>query len=143
MKKHEKNEAVEDAMATLQKKYGKDVVIQMDADMDFKVERITTGCLSLDNALGGGLPIGRLIEVFGKESSGKSTLTTFLMAQVQKAGGRAALIDAEMAFDGAYAKAIGRDIMKKRWCELNDFIYLELKYNEYGRWEDLIRRRTS
>ncbi len=112
MKKHEKNEAVEDAMATLQKKYGKDVVIQMDADMDFKVERITTGCLSLDNALGGGLPIGRLIEVFGKESSGKSTLTTFLMAQVQKAGGRAALIDAEMAFDGAYAKAIGVDVSK-------------------------------
>lgn len=111
-KQNEENEAVEEAMVTLQKKYGKDVVIQMDADMDFKVERIQTGCFSLDEALGGGLPRGRIIEVFGKESSGKSTLTTFLMAQIQKNGGRAALIDAEMAFDGAYAKAIGVDVSK-------------------------------
>ena len=112
-KTNEENKSVEEAMAKLQKKYGNDVVIQMDADMDFKVEVIPTGCFSLDEALGcGGLPRGRLIEVFGKESSGKSTLTTFLMAQIQKNGGRAALIDAEMAFDGGYAKAIGVDVSK-------------------------------
>jgi len=112
-KTKEENEAVEEAMASLQKKYGKDVLIQMDAEMSFKVEAIPTGCYSLDEALGcGGLPRGRIIEIFGKESSGKSTLTTFLMAQIQKSGGRAALIDAEMAFDGSYAKAIGVEVSK-------------------------------
>lgn len=110
--KKEENNSIESALEKLQKKYGKDVVIQMDKDMDFKVETISTGCFSLDEALGSGLPRGRIIEVFGKESSGKSTLTTFLMAQIQKAGGRAALIDAEMAFDGNYAKAVGVDISK-------------------------------
>jgi len=112
-KTKEENGAVEEALATLQKKYGKDVVIQMDADMDFAIDPLPTECFSLDEALGcGGLPRGRIIEVFGKESSGKSTLTTFLMAQAQKRGGRAALIDAEMAFDGGYAKAIGVDVSK-------------------------------
>ena len=110
--KKEENNSIEIALEKLQKKYGKDVVMQMDKDVDFKIERITTGIFSLDEALGGGLPRGRIIEVFGKESSGKSTLTTFLMAQIQKAGGRAALIDAEMAFDGSYAKAIGVDVSK-------------------------------
>ena len=66
-KQKEENEAIEEAMVALQKKYGKDVVIQMDAEMDFTVERISTGCFSLDEALGGGLPRGRIIEVFGKE----------------------------------------------------------------------------
>ena len=110
--KKEENNSIENALEKLQKKYGKDVVMQMDKDVDFKIETISTGCFSLDEAMGSGLPRGRIIEVFGKESSGKSTLTTFLMAQIQKAGGRAALIDAEMAFDGNYAKAIGVDISK-------------------------------
>mgnify|MGYP001587547715 CR=1 FL=1 len=110
--KKEENNSIENALEKLQKKYGKDVVMQMDKDVDFKIETISTGCFSLDEALGSGLPRGRIIEVFGKESSGKSTLTTFLVAQIQKAGGRAALIDAEMAFDGSYAKAIGVDVSK-------------------------------
>lgn len=105
-------DAIDEATERLQKKYGNAVLIQMDEDTDFKVERIPTGIFSLDEALGGGLPRGRIIEVFGKESSGKSTLTTFLMAQIQKSGGKAALIDAEMAFDGSYAKAIGIDVSK-------------------------------
>lgn len=108
----EDNPAVVEALANLQKKYGNEVLIQMDKDMDFKVETIPTGCYSLDEALGSGLPKGRVIEIFGKESSGKSTLTTFLTAQIQKRGGRAALIDAEHAFDGVYAQAIGVDINK-------------------------------
>lgn len=109
----QEKDAVAEALANLQKKYGNDVVIQMDKNFDFHVEAIPTGCFSLDEALGcGGLPRGRLIEIFGKESSGKSTLATFLMAQIQKSGGRAALIDAEMAFDGGYAQAVGVDISK-------------------------------
>ena len=105
--------SVEDAVEKLQKKYGDSVLLQMDADVDFKVEAIPTGCFSLDEAFGcGGLPRGRIIEVFGQESSGKSTLTTFLISQIQKGGGRAALIDAENAFDGDYARAIGVDISK-------------------------------
>lgn len=108
----DKNEAVEEALAKLKKKYGVEVVMQMDKEQDFKVENIPTGCLSLDELLGGGLPKGRIIEVFGQESSGKSTLTMFLVAQIQKAGGRAVLIDAENAFDGEYASKIGVDVEK-------------------------------
>jgi len=113
-KKEENTDKVEEAMARLQKKYGSEVLIKMDEELhSYRVEAIPTGCFSLDAALGcGGLPRGRLIEVFGKESSGKSTLATFLMAQIQKAGGKAALIDAEMAFDGQYAAALGVDVSK-------------------------------
>ena len=109
----EKDLTVDNALEKLQKKYGKDVVMQMDQDVDFKVEAIPTGCFSLDAALGcGGLPRGRVIEIFGQESSGKSTLATFFIAQLQKNGGRAALVDAECAFDGEYAKNIGVDVSK-------------------------------
>ncbi len=108
----EENPSVAEALLNLQKKYGNDVLVQMDQDMDFKVETVSTGCFSLDEALGSGLPKGRVIEIFGKESSGKSTLTTFFAAQIQKNGGRVALIDAEHAFDGNYAKAIGVDVNK-------------------------------
>ena len=109
----EKDLNINDALEKLQKKYGKDVVMQMDKDIDFKVESIPTGCFSLDAALGcGGLPRGRVIEIFGQESSGKSTLATFFIAQLQKNGGKAALVDAECAFDGEYAKNIGVDVSK-------------------------------
>lgn len=113
MTEKEKAKSIEDALALLHKKYGKDSVIEMDKDMNIEVEVIPTGCFALDEALGcGGLPRGRIIELFGQESSGKSTLSTFLMAQIQKAGGKAALIDAEFAFDVNYAKAIGLDASK-------------------------------
>jgi recombination protein RecA len=109
----EKDKAIKEALAKIQKKYGKDSVIDMSMDESFEVEAVSSGCFSLDYALGcGGLPKGRLIEVFGQESSGKSTLAMFLMAQIQKAGGRAALIDAEFAFSSDYAEAIGVDIRK-------------------------------
>jgi recombination protein RecA len=110
--KTEGEDKVDAALAKLQKKYGNDVLMQMDKDTDFKVEWIPTGCYSLDEVIGGGLPRGRVIEIFGAESGGKSTLALFLMAQIQKKGGRVALIDAENAFDGTYAANIGVDVTK-------------------------------
>lgn len=104
--------SVDEALARLQKKYGNDVLMQMDKDIDFKVDWVPTGCFALDELIGKGLPRGRVIEMFGAESSGKSTLSLFLMSQIQKRGGRVALIDAENAFDGQYASNIGVDISK-------------------------------
>jgi len=86
--------------------------MQMDKDIDFKVDWVSTNCYSLDEIIGSGLPRGRVIEMFGAESSGKSTLSLFLMAQMQNNGGRVALIDAENAFDGQYASNIGVDVSK-------------------------------
>lgn len=106
------DDKVEDALVRLQKKYGSDVLMQLDKDIDFKVDWVPTGCFALDELIGKGLPRGRVIEVFGAESGGKSTLSLFLMSQIQKQGGRVALIDAENAFDGEYSKNIGVDISK-------------------------------
>ena len=103
---------VEEALERLQKKYGNDVLMQLDKEIDFKVDWISTGCFSIDNLIGKGLPRGRIIEVYGAESGGKSTLSLFFMSQIQKQGGRVALIDAENAFDGQYAANIGVDISK-------------------------------
>lgn len=109
----EKDKAIEDAISQLQKKYGKSAVLQMNEDVRFEVESVSTGCFSLDEVFGcGGLPKGRIIELYGQESSGKSSLAMFLMAQIQRNGGRAALIDAEFAFDQEYARRIGLDIGK-------------------------------
>ena len=107
-----KEDKVKDAMDRLRKKYGNDVLMEEGKKVDFNVEWIPTGSFSLDAIIGKGLPRGRVIEVFGAESSGKSTLSLFLMSQVQKNGGRVALIDAENAFDGSYATDIGVDISK-------------------------------
>jgi len=112
-KKVEKEEnKLDTALSNLKKKYGSDSVMQMDKNIDFKVEWIPTGCFSLDEIIGSGLPRGRIIELFGAESSGKSTMSLFLMSQIQKQGGKVALIDAENAFDGSYASDIGLDVSK-------------------------------
>lgn len=111
-KKEKEEDKVESALARLQKKYGNDVIMQTDKDTDFKVEWISTGCFGLDEVIGKGIPRGRIIEIFGAESGGKSTLALFLMSQVQKRGGKVALIDAENAFDGSYAANIGVDVTK-------------------------------
>jgi len=113
MTEKEKSKSIEEAMAQLHKKYGKESVVELDKEMNIEVEAISTGCFALDDAFGcGGMPRGRIIEVFGAESSGKSTLTTSLMAEIQRAGGRVALIDAEFAFDANYARGIGLDTDK-------------------------------
>ena len=104
-----KDVALQKVMQNLNKKYGAGTVMTMnDAAIDIK--RFNSGCLSLDNILGGGYPVGRIIEIYGPESSGKTTLALHAVASVQKNGGRAAYIDVENALDPVYAKAIGVDI---------------------------------
>ena len=107
-----KSKALELAMAQIEKAYGKEAVMMLgDRAAKIKIDAIPTGVLSLDLALGvGGFPRGRIIEIYGPESSGKTTLALQAVAQAQKLGGAAAYIDAEHAMDPAYAKALGVDI---------------------------------
>jgi recombination protein RecA len=95
------------ALDSIEKQFGKGAIMKLGESGHADVETVPTGSLSLDIALGGGIPRGRIIEVYGPESSGKTTLTLHAIAQVQKAGGTAAFIDAEHALDPSYAKKIG------------------------------------
>ena len=107
----EKKKALEMAMSQIEKQFGKGSVMKLGEYQAMNVESIPTGALSLDIALGiGGIPRGRIIEVFGPESSGKTTLALHLIAEAQKMGGEAAFIDAEHALDPVYAKHLGVDI---------------------------------
>jgi len=107
----ERRKAIDQALMALDKQFGKGTVLRLGADNAVPVAVISTGCLSLDAALGvGGLPRGRVIEVFGPESSGKTTLALQVIAQAQKQGGSAAFIDAEHALDPIYARKLGVDI---------------------------------
>lgn len=105
--KQEESDTFETALQKIRKAYGNDAIIDMAGKNRIQVEFVSTNCLSLDRVLGGGLPKGRIIEMFGLPSSGKSVLSTYLMAQIQKAGGRAVLIDAEYAFSPEFAEKIG------------------------------------
>lgn len=107
--KEGKSKALDLALETIEKQFGKGSIMKLGDQGDVQVEVIPTGSLSLDIALGGGLPRGRIIEVYGPESSGKTTLTLHAIAQVQQQGGTAAFIDAEHALDPSYAKRIGVD----------------------------------
>jgi recombination protein RecA len=98
------------AMEQIEKQFGKGSIMKLGEAHATQVECIPTGSLSLDIALGGGIPKGRIIEIYGPESSGKTTLTLHAIAEVQRAGGTAAFIDAEHALDPAYAKRIGVDV---------------------------------
>ena len=107
----EKRKALEVAMSQIEKQFGKGSVMKLGEYKAMEVEAIPTGALSLDIALGiGGVPRGRIIEVFGPESSGKTTLALHIIAEAQKMGGEAAFIDAEHALDPEYAKKLGVDI---------------------------------
>ena len=107
----EKRKALEVAMSQIEKQFGKGSVMKLGEFKAMEVEAIPTGALSLDIALGiGGVPRGRIIEVFGPESSGKTTLALHVIAEAQKVGGEAAFIDAEHALDPVYAKKLGVDI---------------------------------
>jgi len=109
----EKVKATEDAIEQIKSKYGDGSIMRLGEAQTMNVETIPTGSLSLDIALGaGGVPRGRIIEIFGAESSGKTTLAMHIIAQVQKQNGMAAFIDAEHALDPDYAKIIGIDINK-------------------------------
>ena len=108
----EKLKALDQVLAQIEKHYGKGAIMKLgDAAGNTDIEVIPTGCLSLDMALGiGGIPRGRIVEIYGPESSGKTTVALHAIAQVQKTGGIAAFIDAEHALDPVYAKKLGVDL---------------------------------
>ena len=110
--KSEKDKALEAAMAQIQKQFGKGAIMKLgDAGAQMNVEAISTGSISLDMATGiGGVPKGRIVEIYGPESSGKTTLTLHIIAEAQKSGGKAAFIDAEHALDPVYAKNLGVNV---------------------------------
>ena len=109
--KEQKKKALETAISKIEKDFGKGSIIKMGSNPQMNVSAVSTGSVSLDLALGvGGFPRGRIIEIYGPESSGKTTLALHAIAEVQKTGGEAAFIDAEHALDPVYAKALGVDI---------------------------------
>jgi len=106
-------DALQRVISQIEKQYGQGAIMQMDESQHAKIEGIPTGALSLDIALGGnGIPRGRITELYGPESSGKTTLALHVIAQAQKAGGVAAFIDAEHALDPTWAKKLGVDVGK-------------------------------
>lgn len=110
-KSAEKQKALEMALAQIDKDFGKGAVMKLGENLHMHVDTISTGSIGLDMALGvGGLPRGRIVEIYGPESSGKTTVALHVIAEAQKNGGEAAFIDAEHALDPVYAKALGVDI---------------------------------
>ncbi len=105
-----KAKALNLALDSIEKQFGRGSIMKLGESLHSQVECIPSGSIALDLALGGGLPKGRVVEIYGPESSGKTTLTLHAIAEVQRAGGTAAFIDAENALDPAYAKRIGVDI---------------------------------
>ena len=107
----DRTKAIDAAVSQIERQFGKGSIMRMGDEEPRKVDSIPTGALALDLALGvGGVPKGRIVEIFGPESSGKTTLALHIIAEAQRAGGLAAFIDAEHAFDSAYAGAIGVDL---------------------------------
>ncbi|XP_072956445.1 DNA repair protein recA homolog 1, chloroplastic [Typha angustifolia] len=113
----DRQKALEAAMNDINNSFGKGSVTRLGSAGGALVETFPSGCLTLDFALGGGLPKGRIVEIFGPESSGKTTLALHAIAEVQKLGGYAMLVDAEHAFDPAYSKALGVDIENLIVCQ--------------------------
>ncbi|APX73356.1 recombinase RecA [Companilactobacillus allii] len=106
-----RKQALDKALKSIEKDFGKGAIMRMGDDVDTRISTISSGSLALDNALGvGGFPRGRIVEIYGPESSGKTTVALHAVAAVQKEGGTAAYIDAENAMDPAYATALGVDI---------------------------------
>ncbi len=107
----EKKKALESAIQHIEKQYGAGAVMKLGQAADYNVDSIPTGSMTLDMALGiGGVPKGRIVEIYGAESSGKTTVALQIVAEAQKAGGEVAFIDVEHALDPVYAKALGVDI---------------------------------
>jgi recombination protein RecA len=107
----DKDKLLEDAVAQIEKQFGAGSIMRLGDNASMKIETVSTGSIALDLALGvGGLPKGRVTEIYGPESSGKTTIALHVIAEAQKRGGRCAFIDAEHALDPIYAKAIGCDI---------------------------------
>ena len=111
IKPEDKRKALETALTQIKKQFGEGAVMRLGQNNGMHVDAISTGSLSLDLALGiGGLPRGRIIEIYGPESSGKTTLALHILAEAQKRGGEVAFVDAEHALDPVYAAALGVDI---------------------------------
>ena len=111
VKPEDKKKDLETALAQIEKNFGKGAIMRLGDDIPVNVEAISTGSLSLDLALGiGGVPRGRIVEIYGPESSGKTTLALHILASAQKTGGEVAFIDVEHALEPAYARALGVDI---------------------------------
>ncbi len=111
MAKDEKQAALELALKKIEKNYGKGAIMRMGEKVDTQISTVSSGSIALDTALGvGGFPRGRIVEIYGPESSGKTTVALHAVAEVQKMGGTAAYIDAENAMDPAYASALGVNI---------------------------------
>ena len=108
----DKEKALEIALAQIEKQFGKGAIMKLgDNSANLNISAIPTGCIDLDIALGvGGIPRGRIVEIFGPESSGKTTIALHVVAQAQKMGGTAAFIDAEHALDPVYAESLGAHI---------------------------------
>ncbi|MCG3135616.1 MAG: Protein RecA [Planctomycetes bacterium] len=102
--------ALEATLSQIEKQFGKGAIMRLNEASRMAVQCVSTGALSLDIALGGGIPRGRIVEIFGPESSGKTTLTSHIVAEVQKTGGTAAFVDAEHAYDPVYAKRLGVNV---------------------------------
>ena len=110
MEVQQKEKTLDLAISQIEKQFGQGSIMRMGEDSIVKIESISTGSISLDAALGiGGIPRGRVTEIYGPESSGKTTLTLHIIAEAQKTGGYAAFIDAEHAMDPEYAKKLGVD----------------------------------
>ena len=111
-----KKDALATALAQIEKQFGKGAVMKLGDNASMQVDAISTGSLGLDLALGvGGVPRGRIIEVYGPESSGKTTLALHILAEAQKQGGEVAFIDVEHALDPTYAEALGRTPASRPW----------------------------
>jgi len=107
---HTKFKVIEDAISSIEKQYGKGTIMRLGDKPNHDIKVISTGCLSLDFALGvGGVPRGRIIEIYGPESGGKTSMSLHIVAECQKRGGTAAFIDVEHALDKKYAKKLGVD----------------------------------
>lgn len=106
-----RQKALDDVLARIEKSFGKGAIMNLDSDEKIKIDVISTGCLPLDIAIGvGGVPRGRVVEIYGPESSGKTTIALHIIAEAQKSGGIAAFIDAEHALDPSYAAQLGVDL---------------------------------
>ena len=110
-KEIDKDKMLDQVLADIEKQFGKGAIMKLGGQNNIEIDTVSTGSLSLDIALGvGGYPKGRIIEIYGPESSGKTTFALHAIAEVQKKGGRAAFIDAEHALDPVYARNLGVDI---------------------------------
>ncbi|MCA9724261.1 MAG: DNA recombination/repair protein RecA, partial [Kurthia sp.] len=108
---NERKAALDNALKQIEKQFGKGSVMKLGEQADRKIQTSPSGSLALDTALGvGGYPKGRVVEIYGPESSGKTTVTLHAIAEIQKAGGQAAFIDAEHALDPVYAQKLGVNI---------------------------------